>query len=112
MDRPNGCESLTSERPILVNCATNDVEFCVVTRRNNSLSTRRRLLVFALLCAGSMAVAAVVVVMGAWVVLPYSLLELTLLAAAFWYVERTSKDWERLTIKGDHVVFEAQQGSN
>jgi uncharacterized membrane protein len=39
-------------------------------------------------------------------VLPYSLLELSVLAGAFYFVGRRGADWERLTIVGDRVIVE------
>lgn len=43
---------------------------------------------------------------GAWPVLPYSIAETSLLWLAFWYVERRSRDWERLTVAADRVIIE------
>jgi uncharacterized membrane protein len=81
-------------------------EFCVVARRNSSLGRRERWLVFGALATVSLGVAALFVLAGAWPVLPYSVLEVALLAVAFRYVERRADDWERLTICGDRVVVE------
>jgi uncharacterized membrane protein len=83
-----------------------DPEFCVVVRRNNSLGRRQRWMVFAALAGVSLALASAFAIAGAWPVLPYSFLEITLLACAFRYVERRSEDWERVTIAGDRVIVE------
>ena len=48
---------------------------------------------------------------GAWPVLPYSLLEIGVLACAFAWCERHAEDWERLTVAGDRVVVEQARGS-
>ena len=48
--------------------------------------------------------------LGAWPVLPYSVLEIVLLGGAFYFVERRAEDWERLTIAGDRVVVEQAAG--
>ena len=39
-------------------------------------------------------------VVGAWPVLPYSVLELAVLGRAFAIIERRANDWERLTRRG------------
>jgi uncharacterized membrane protein len=83
-----------------------DPEFCVVVRRNNSLPRRQRWMVFAVLAGVSLVLASAFAVAGAWPVLPYSVLEITLLACAFRYVERRAEDWERVTIAGDRVIVE------
>lgn len=61
---------------------------------------------FGLAAAASLAVAAAFVAAGAWVVLPYSLLELALLAAAFAWLERRAGEWERVVVAGDRVIVE------
>jgi uncharacterized membrane protein len=81
-------------------------ELCVVARRNDSLGTRGRVTAFAAVAAVSLGVAGAFVIAGAWVVLPWSLLELGVLAAAFVCLERRAKDWERLTVLGDRVIVE------
>jgi uncharacterized membrane protein len=58
-------------------------EFCVISRRNDSLDHRRRWSVFALLASVSLIVALSFAVVGAWPVLPYSALEIACLAVAF-----------------------------
>ena len=85
---------------------TAESEFCVVVRRNDSLGRQGRWSVFAALALVSIAVASVVAAAGAWPVLPYSVLELTLLAVAFRCIERRAADWERLVIAGDRVIVE------
>ena len=83
-----------------------DLEYCVVARANDSLSRRRRWQVFAALAASSLALAVAFAVAGAWPVLPYSLLEIGVLACAFAWCDRHAQDWERLVIAGDVVVVE------
>ena len=87
-----------------------DPEFCVISRRNDSLDQRRRWSVFALLASVSLIVALSCAVVGAWPVLPYSVLELACLAAAFAILERRAGDWERLTVAGDRVIVESAVG--
>ena len=80
--------------------------FSVVSRRNSSLARRERWAAFGLAAAASFAVALAFVVAGAWLVLPYSALEIALLGAAFVWVERRAGDWERVTVAGDRVIVE------
>jgi uncharacterized membrane protein len=83
-----------------------DFEYCVVARRNDSLGTRRRWQVFGALALGSLGLAVAFAWAGAWLVLPYAVLEVGVLAAAFAYFERHAGDWERLSVLGDRVVVE------
>jgi len=87
-----------------------DLEYCVVARANDSLSRRQRWQVFAVLAASSLALAAAFVAAGAWPVLPYSLLEIGVLACAFAWCDRHAGDWERLVIAGDTVIVERSAG--
>jgi uncharacterized membrane protein len=43
---------------------------------------------------------------GAWPILPWTLLEITVLAVAFACLARRAGDWERLTVQGDRVIVE------
>jgi uncharacterized membrane protein len=81
-------------------------EYCVTSRRNDSLGSRARWRVFAALCAGSLGLAVVFAAVGAWPVLPYSALEMAVLFAAFWSIGRHADDWERLRVDGDRVIVE------
>lgn len=87
-----------------------DADFCVVSRRNDSLGTRRRWLLFASLCAISLVLAFGFAVYGAWMVLPYSAAEMGLLFWAFRWFERHSSDWERVAVVGDRVIVERDFG--
>jgi uncharacterized membrane protein len=85
-------------------------EFCVVSRRNDSLGSRARWTLFAGLCAASMGMALTFAALGAWPVLPYSMIEMSLLCWAFRWIERHAKDWERVTVRGDRIVVERNSG--
>jgi uncharacterized membrane protein len=87
-----------------------DPEFCVVSRWNLSLTDAMRWRIFGLLAAVSLTLALGFVAAGAWMVLPYSLLELSILAFAFRHIERRAMDWERLTVAGDRVIVERCRG--
>jgi len=83
-----------------------DPEFCVVSRRRQSLASGERWVVFAALATVSATLAAGFAAAGAWLVMPYSVLEIAALAWAFWYTGRQAADWERLTVSGDRVIVE------
>jgi uncharacterized membrane protein len=85
-------------------------EFCVVARWNLSLPARTRWRIFAALATVSLLLASAFAAAGAWPVLPYSVLELVVLALAFRYVERRASSWERLTVAGDRVIVERSAG--
>jgi uncharacterized membrane protein len=85
-------------------------EFCVVSRRNDSLGSRARWTLFAGLCAVSMGMVLTFAALGAWPVLPYSMIEMSLLCWAFGWIERHAKDWERVTVRGDRIVVERHSG--
>ena len=81
----------------------------VVARRNNSLAPRQRWTVYGALAAGSLALAFSFAAGGVWPVLPFSLVELACLAAAFLWIERHARDVDRLTLDGDRVVVEHER---
>jgi uncharacterized membrane protein len=85
-------------------------EFCAVSRRNDSLGSRGRRTVFAVLFAVSMAMALTFAAFGAWLVLPYSMIEMGVLCWAFSWIERHASDWERVTVRGDRIVVERKRG--
>ena len=84
-------------------------EFCVVSRRNDSLGSRGRWQLFAALCVVSFGFALGFAAFGAWLVLPYSALEMSMLYLAFLWVERHASDWERVSVCGDRVLVERER---
>lgn len=84
-------------------------EFSLFCRRNSSLSPRGRRLAFGVLAAVSMGVAVAWALAGAWMVVPYSLVEIGALFLAFRVLERSADDWERVIVAGDRVVVEASR---
>ena len=80
--------------------------YCVTTRRNDSLGPRGRLRVFAALAALSLGLGVAFAVLGAWLILPYSAIEIAALFAAFCWIARHADDAEHLTIDADRVVVE------
>ena len=85
-------------------------EYCVVSRRNDSLGSRWRWRLFASLCVVSFALALAFAALGAWLVLPYSALEMTVLYLAFLWIDRHATDWDRVSVCGDSVVVERERG--
>ncbi|HUH92693.1 MAG TPA: DUF2244 domain-containing protein [Casimicrobiaceae bacterium] len=85
-------------------------EFCVVSRRNDSLGSRGRRGLFASLCVVSFGLALGFAALGAWLVLPYSALEMAVLYLAFRWFDRHAADWERLSVCGDRVILERETG--
>ena len=65
---------------------------------------------FAALACVSLGLATAFAAAGAWPVLPYSVLEIGLLACAFAWCERHAGDWERLSVAGDRVIVESRVG--
>ncbi len=85
-------------------------EFYLLSRRNNSLTAQQRWGVFAGLTLVSVGTAAVLAYAGAWLILPYSVAELSLLFWAFRRLEARSNDWERIVLVDDRLVLEANRG--
>jgi len=84
------------------------VEFCVLSQAQDS-GSRQRWWLFASLCVISFAFALGFAAMGAWLVLPYSMVEMGVLFFAFRHFERHARDWERLVVSGDMVVVESER---
>lgn len=83
-----------------------DAELCEVARPVPSVARRERWAAFALLASVSLTVAGAFAAAGAWPIVPYAVLELGLLAAAFWWIERRGADCERIAVVGDRVIVE------
>src|SRR5271157_5403760 len=84
-------------------------EFCLVSRRHDSLGSRWRWLLFASLCFVSLGLGLGFAALGAWLVLPYSALEMAVLYWAFRWIERHASDWERVSVCGDRVIVERER---
>ena len=78
----------------------------VTIRRNDSLGSAGRWRIFGLLCALSFGLALAFAAFGAWLVLPYSALEMAVLFWGFHWFERRSTDWECISFIGDRVIVE------
>jgi uncharacterized membrane protein len=82
-------------------------EYRLTLRRNDSLGARGRKYLFASLCVVSFGFALGFAAFGAWLVLPYSMLEMAVLYWAFRWFDRHAADWECITITGDRVIVES-----
>jgi uncharacterized membrane protein len=85
-----------------------EAAYCVTSRRNDSLGSRGRWRIFAALCTVSFGLALAFAAFGAWLVLPYSALEMGVLFLAFRWFGRHATDWERLSVNGDRVIIERE----
>jgi uncharacterized membrane protein len=81
--------------------------YSCTTQFNRSLSPAGRLVFLALIYSNIVIVAAGFALIGAWLVMPFAGLEIVGLAVAFYLVARRDGDYERLTIIGQLVRFEA-----
>jgi len=84
-------------------------EFCVVSRQHDSLGGRGRWSLFASLCFVSLGLGLLFATLGAWLVLPYSALEMAVLFLAWRWIERHAGDWERVSVCGDRVIVERER---
>jgi uncharacterized membrane protein len=86
-----------------------EAEFSLTSRRHDAIGPRGRWGLFASLCALSLGFALMFAARGAWLVLPYSALEMGVLFWAFYRFERRIVDWERITVCGDRVIVEGER---
>jgi uncharacterized membrane protein len=86
-----------------------EATYCITSRRNDSLGPRGRWQIFAALCAVSLGLALAFAAFGAWLVLPYSVLEMAVLFLAFRWIGRHAADWERVSVRGDRVIVERER---
>ena len=82
-----------------------------VLRRNCSLTPRQSCVAFALVGATSLLVSLAWVLSGAWIVLPFVMLELAVLAVAFVGYARHAADCERIVLAADKVSVEVFHGT-
>jgi uncharacterized membrane protein len=75
----------------------------IVVRPTHSLSARATLALYLVVCAVTLAVNVGFYFSGAWLVIPFSGLELAVFGAALWVVWNASKRVEIITIDDDHV---------
>jgi uncharacterized membrane protein len=80
--------------------------FRLVARRNDSLGVRGRRRFFASMAVVSFGIALAWSARGAWMVLPFALVEMMVLYAALLLLERHADDFESITIEGDRLLVE------
>jgi uncharacterized membrane protein len=85
-------------------------EISVISKRNDSFGRHGRRWLFLSLCLVSFGLAAGFAAIGAWFVLPYSVLEMVVLYGALRYFERHAGDWEKLELRGDRLIVEVERG--
>ncbi len=78
--------------------------------RNCALTPRQVGLFYLSLVVASIAIATMFVVRGAWMVLPFSLIEMAALGAALLVYARHAVDCERVSLESDELVIEAIDG--
>jgi uncharacterized membrane protein len=81
-------------------------DFLLVAKRNDSLSPTGRRSFLLSIAVISLGIAIALGLHGAWFVLPFAGLEIALLAAAFWLIERHAGDVETIRLQGDSLLVE------
>lgn len=79
-------------------------------RPNRSLSREGMLVFFGVVAVFSLLVAVRFILLGAWLVLPFTLLELLVLGVSLYLFERSSRYSETLQISPDSILFIARRG--
>jgi uncharacterized membrane protein len=83
--------------------------FRLLATRNDSLGGRGRRRFFASIALVSVGIAVAWSARGAWLVLPFALLEMVVLFGALWLLERHADDFESITIEGDRLLVERRE---
>ncbi len=84
-------------------------EYCLIARRNHSLSSTGRQLILASIFVVFLAICLAFATIGAWLVLPFAGLELVAVYWAFRCMERRAADFESIVISGDRLVIERRE---
>lgn len=79
---------------------------CITVRPNCSLSLTGKALVLASFLLVLSVVSGAFAVVGAWPVIPFAGLEMLVITGAFYQMACHERDYERITIDGDIIVFE------
>jgi uncharacterized membrane protein len=80
-----------------------------VISRNCSISPRQLALVYAALCGAAFTVATIFTLRGAWYVLWFAILEMSVVGAAFFLYARHATDREHIALVDDCLVIELIQ---
>jgi uncharacterized membrane protein len=79
-------------------------------RRNCSISPQQLFLIYGMLCTVSLAIASFFWMQGATLVLPFALLEVSVLGYAFWVYAKHATDRERILLQDSQLVVELESG--
>lgn len=82
-----------------------------VLRRNCVMTPRQLLVAFVVIGAGTLVVSSAWALSGAWLVIPFMLLEIGALALAFVVYCRHARDHERITLEPSCVCVEVVRGA-
>ena len=85
---------------------TSAEHYSITARPNCSLSPGGTLCLFFLIAAVVLVFSSIFALIGAWLVLPFVLVELLGFSLCFLHVWRHARDYERLTIDDDKVIVE------
>lgn len=78
-------------------------------KRNCSLTPKQLGIAYAVLCLASFSVALMFTLQGAWIVLAFSVLEMTVVALAFLHYARHATDHEHIALMDDCLLIEQIQ---
>jgi len=81
-----------------------------VMKRNCALSPRQLACWFGSLAAVSLLLASFFAAKGAWLVVPFTLIEIAALGAAFFWWSRHATDYERIVVGSDLLSVETSSG--
>lgn len=87
---------------------TETAEWTMITRPNCSLSATGRLLFFCVMLLLSLVIAVAFATMGAWLILPFSGLEVFALGWALYYIGCHGNDYECIVITRDRMIVETR----
>lgn len=91
-------------------CGTaSSVHFSITARPNRALSPGSALCVFALVAVVTMLFALGCLLLGAWPVVPFAVVELMAFFLSFRYVWRHGGDYERLSMDDDKILLEMHE---
>lgn len=91
---------------------TESANYQLVARRNDSLPRQGQRIFFASLAAVSLLIAGIWTVNGAWFVLPFAIVEISVLFVALHIIWRHSTDFESVSIDGDTVRLVRRSGDS
>ncbi len=86
--------------------AIQDANYSVTAKPNCSLTPRQKVWVFVAIAFLPLVVSIAFMIIGAWLVMPFTGLELLVLGSAFYVVHCHSGDYESITITGDNLAVE------